>query len=169
MGNNFNSNYSNQNSNNPFRVKQEPTLSVQKKNLQNRINRAQNQNSTFGKPNKPTKNQKACYFGVKDYSLNHKLSCPARGVICKSCNKKGPFARCCNSTKNVNNGDNESNSTVEENINFITSDSESEFGVLKVSGTSHQHPNPKSRRGNTYPTRNTLYQFPNYSQSKNWM
>ena len=71
-GNNSNSNYSNQNSNNQFRVKQEPKLSVQKKNLQNRINRAKNQNPTFGKPNKPTNNQKACYFCGKDYSPNHK-------------------------------------------------------------------------------------------------
>ena len=62
MGKNYSSNYSNQSSNNQFRVKQEPTLSVQKKNLRNRINRAKNQNSTFKKQNKPTDIQKACYF-----------------------------------------------------------------------------------------------------------
>ena len=99
MGNNFNLNYTIQNSINQFMFKQEPTLSVQKKNLQNRINRAKNQNCTFGKANKPTKNQKACYFCGKDYSPNHKSSCAARGVICKSSNKKGHFASCCNSPK----------------------------------------------------------------------
>ena len=41
LENNFISNYSNQKTNNPFRVKQEPTLSVKTKNLQNRINRAE--------------------------------------------------------------------------------------------------------------------------------
>ena len=133
LGNNSKSNFPNQNTNNPLRVKQEPTLSVQKKKLQNGINRAKIQSSTFGKSNKPTNNQKACYFCGKEFSPKYNLSCPARDAICKSSNKNGHFARCCNSAKNVNNVDNESDSIVEKGINFITSDSESEFGVLKIS------------------------------------
>ena len=66
---------------------------------------------------------------------------PNLGCNIKSSNKKGDFARCCKSTKNV---DNESDSTVEEDINFIASDSEPELGVLKISETSIQHSNPKT-------------------------
>ena len=59
-------------------------------------------------------------------------SCRARNVTYRSCSKKGHFAKCCNS-KNVANVEAESDETVEENCNFITSDSESEFAVLSVS------------------------------------
>ena len=106
-------------------MKQELALSVQKKKLQNGINRAKIQSSTFGKSNKPTNNQKACYFCGKETSPNNKSSCPARDAICKSSNKNGHFARCCNSTKNVSKVDNESDYTIEKDINFITSDSKS--------------------------------------------
>ena len=53
-------------------------------------------------------------------------------MTCRNCSKKGQFAKCCNS-KNVANVEVESDETVEENCNFITSDSESEFAVLSVS------------------------------------
>ena len=53
-------------------------------------------------------------------------------MTCRNCSKKGLFAKCCNS-KNVANVEAESDETVEENCNCITSDSESDFAVLSVS------------------------------------
>ena len=108
------------------RIKQEPTFSVQGKKLSDRINRAQN-NKSKGTNEKA----KLCYFCGNKFSANHKQSCPARNVTCRNCSKKGHFAKCCNS-KNVANVEAESDETVEENCNFITSDSESEFAVLSV-------------------------------------
>ena len=79
------------------------------------------------------------------------------GKICKSCNKKEHFARCCNSTKKVNNVDNESVSTVEKDINFIRSDSEPEFDFLKIPGTSHQLPISKaSPREHLFPAKQII-------------
>ena len=108
------------------RIKQEPTSSVQGKKLSDRISRAQN-NKSKGTNEK----SKSCYFCGNRFSANHKQSCPARNVTCRNCSKKGHFAKCCNS-KNVANVEAESDETVEENCNFITSDSESEFAVLSV-------------------------------------
>ena len=108
------------------RIKQEPTFSVQGKKLSDRISRAQN-----SKQKGINEKSRSCYFCGNRFSANHKQSCPARNVICRNCNKKGHFAKCCNS-KNVANVEAESDETVEENCNFITSDSESEFAVLSV-------------------------------------
>ena len=108
------------------RIKQEPIFSVQGKKLSDRISRAQN-----SKQKGINEKSKSCYFCGNRFSANHKQSCPARNVICRNCNKKGHFAKCCNS-KNVANVEAESDETVEENCNFITSDSESEFAVLSV-------------------------------------
>ena len=109
-------------------IKQEPTFSVQGKKLSDRINRAQNNKS---KNNATTEKAKSCYFCGNRFSANHKQSCPARNVTCRNCSKKRHFAKCCNS-KNVANVDVESDETLEENCNFITSNSESEFAVLSV-------------------------------------
>ena len=108
------------------RIKQEPTFSVQGKKLSDRISRAQ---SSKSKGN--NEKSKSCYFCGNRFSANHKQSCPARNVSCRNCSKKGHFAKCCNS-KSVANVEAESDETVEENCNFITSDSESEFAVLSV-------------------------------------
>ena len=108
------------------RIKQEPTFSVQGRKLSDRINRAQT-----SKKKGINEKSKSCYFCGNRFSTNHKQSCPARNVTCKNCDKKGHFAKCCNS-KNVANVEAESDETVEETCNFITSDSESEFTVLSV-------------------------------------
>ena len=108
------------------RIKQESTFSVQGKKLSDRISRAQNSKQKGFK-----EKSKSCYFCGNRFSANHKQSCPARNVTCRNCNKKGHFAKCCNS-KNVANVEAESDETVEEKCNFITSDSESEFAVLSV-------------------------------------
>ena len=60
-------------------------------------------------------------------------------MTCRYCSKKGHFAKCCNS-KNVANVEAESDETVEENCNFITSDSESEFAVLLVAAEEPSRP-----------------------------
>ena len=93
---------SSQNYPNSFKIKQEPTLSVQRKNnIQNRTNQAQSFRGKFN--NRQNQNQqresKPCYFCGKEFFPNHKLSRPAENVTCKNCNKKGHFARCCNSRK----------------------------------------------------------------------
>ena len=116
------------------RIKQEPTFSVQGKKLSDRINRAQN-NKSKGANEKA----KLCYFCGNRFSANHKQTCPARNVNCRNCSKKGHFAKCCNS-KNVANVEVESDETVEENCNFITSESESEFAVLSVSAEESRRP-----------------------------
>ena len=116
------------------RIKQEPTFSVQGKKLSDRINRAQN-NKSKGTNEKA----KLCYFCGNKFSANHKQSCPARNVTCRNCSKKSHFAKCCNS-KNVANVEAESDETVEENCNFITSDSESEFAVLSVTAGDPSRP-----------------------------
>ena len=86
---------SSQNYSNLFKIKQEPTLSVQrKKNNQSRTIRAQNSRERFD--NRPNQNQsresKPCYFCAKNFSPNHKLSWPAKNATCKKCNKNGHFA-----------------------------------------------------------------------------
>ena len=130
-----NSNFG-QNHPNSFKIKQEPTLSVQRKNnIQNRTNRAQNPR---GKPNnRPNNTQqrdnKPCYFCGKEVSPNHKLSCPAKNVICNNCNKKGHFARCCNSRSDVGIVDDDSEITAEEECEFIASVSEPEYSLLNIS------------------------------------
>ena len=114
------------------RIKQEATFSVQGKKLSVRINRAQTNNKAKGNSN--MEKAKLCYFCGNRFSANHKQSCPARNVTCRNCGKKGHFAKCCNS-KNVANVEVESDETTEENCNFVTSDSESEFAVLAVDET----------------------------------
>ena len=116
------------------RIKQEPTFSVQGKKLSDRISRAQNSKSKGN-----NEKSKSCYFCGNRFSANHKQSCPARNVTCRNCSKKGHFAKCCNS-KNVANVEAESDETVEENCNFITSDSESEFAVLSVAAEKPNRP-----------------------------
>ena len=64
------------------------------------------------------------------------------------------FQKAMDNTKNL---DNESNSTEEEDIHFITSDSESETGILKTLRTSHQHPIPKvSPREHSSPAKHII-------------
>ena len=116
------------------RIKKEPTFSVQGKKLSDRTNRAQN-NKSKGTNEKA----KLCYCCGYRFSAKHKQSCPARNVIYRNCSKKGHFAKCCNS-KNVANVEAESDETVEENCNFITSDSESEFAVLSVAAEEPSRP-----------------------------
>ena len=60
-------------------------------------------------------------------------------MTCRNCSKKGHFAKCSNS-KNVAKVEVESDETVEENCNFISSDSESEFAVLSVSAEEPSRP-----------------------------
>ena len=89
---------------NLFKIKQEPTLSVQRKNnIQNRTNRAQNpRGKSNNRPNHTQqRDNKSCYFCGKEFSPNHKLSCSTKNVTCKNCNKMDHFARCCNSRSNV--------------------------------------------------------------------
>ena len=119
--------HSGSNSGQMTRIKQAPTFSVQGKKLSDRINRAQNIKSKG-----TNEKAKLCYFCGNRFSANHKQSCQARNAICRNCSKKGHFAKCCN-CKNVANVEAESDETLEENCNFITSDSESEFAVLSVS------------------------------------
>ena len=74
---------------NSFKIKQEPTLSIQKKNnLQNNKNSDDPRRNTESKP---------CYFRRNRYSPNHGQSCSAKNVTCKSCGKKGHFAKVGNS------------------------------------------------------------------------
>ena len=105
---------------------------MQGKKLTDKINRAQTKNKAKGNSNK--EKAKLCYFCGNKFSADHKQSCPARNVTCRNCSKKGHFAKCCNS-KNVANVEVESDEITEENCNFITSDSESEFAVLAVEET----------------------------------
>ena len=103
---------------NSFKTKQEPTLSVHRKNdIQKRTNRAQNPRgkSNYRPNNTQQKDNKSCYFCGKELSPNHKLSCPAKNVISKNCNKKGHFARCCNSRGNVGIVDGDSEITAKRN------------------------------------------------------
>ena len=114
---------------NSFIIKQEPTLSFQRKNnIQNRTNRAQNSRKKFiNRPNNTQqRDSKPCYLCWKEFYPNHKLSCAAKNVTCKNCNKKGHFARCCNSRNNVGIVYDESEITADE-------DSEPEYSVLNIS------------------------------------
>ena len=122
------------NSSNQFWVKQEPLMSIQSKNnVQNRMNRA------LGKGNfKPKNHQdqsntqsKPCYFCGRRFTPEHKSKCQARGATCRNCGKKGHFAKCCNSNQvaNVEQPDPDE----EQDRNFIDSDSEENYSVLKIS------------------------------------
>ena len=58
------------------------------------------------------------------------------GATCRTCGKKGHFAKCCNSTQ-VDNVE-QPEPDEEEHYNFIVSDSEKNYSVLKISETSSQ-------------------------------
>ena len=117
---------------NSFKIKQEPTISIQKKNnLQKRVTRAQN-NKNYNDLRK-NRESKPCSFCGNNYSSNPRQFCPAKNVTCKSCGKKGHFAKVCNFRKNVNNIDEESEDTAEEDYNFLTLNSESEISALNIS------------------------------------
>ena len=105
---------------NSFKVRQEPTLSIQKKkNLQNSISRAQNnKNSDDSRRNRESK---PYYFCGKSFSPNHRQSCQMKNVSCKSSSKKGHFTKVCNFWKNVDNLDEESEGIADEECNFIMS------------------------------------------------
>ena len=53
-------------------------------------------------------------------------------MTCKKCNKKGHFARCCNSRSNVRTVDGDSEITAEAECDFITSVSVPEYSVLNI-------------------------------------
>ena len=101
-------------------------------------------NRAFGKGNFKPKNQqdqsntqsKPCYFCGRRFTPEHKSKCQARGATCRNCGKKGLFAKCCNSNQvaNVEQPDPDE----EEDCNFIDSDSEENYSVLKISETSLQ-------------------------------
>ena len=74
MGNNSNSNYSNQNSNYPNQG-QTGTHTISSEKELTKQNKPCQKLEYFGKPNKPTNNQKACYFYGNNFSPNHKSSC----------------------------------------------------------------------------------------------
>ena len=105
---------------NSFKNRQEPTLSIQKKkNLHNSISRAQNnKNSDDSRRNRESK---LYYFCGNSVSPNPRQSCQIKNVSCKSSGKKGHFAKVCNFRKNVDNIDEESEGTADEECNFIMS------------------------------------------------
>ena len=111
------------NSSNQFRVKQEPLMSMGNFKPKNQ----QDQSNTQSKP---------CYFCGRRFTPEHKSKCQARGAKCRSCRKKGHFAKCCNSNQvaNVEKPDPDE----EEDCNFIDSDSEENYSVLKISKASLQ-------------------------------
>ena len=99
-------------------------------------------NRALGKRNFKPKNQqdqsntqsKPCYFCGRRFTPEHKSKCQARGATCRNCGKKGHFAKCCNSNQvaNVKQPDPDE----EEDCNFIESDSEENYSILKISETS---------------------------------
>ena len=115
-----------------IKVKQEPTFSIQssrgKRNTpQNNYNRQNTQSN---------KSNKACYFCGNPFSLEHRKSCPAREVTCNLCEKRGHFAKCCNSSRRRVNLVDDSEAVTDPSIdcNFIDADydSEPEYSVLQL-------------------------------------
>ena len=86
---------------------------------------------------RPSTNTKGCCFCGNEFSQNQMALCLSKNFICKSCGKKGHFTKVtwpfCNSKGNVDNISEVSESTAEEDCNFITSDSESKFSILMIS------------------------------------
>ena len=110
---------------NCFKIKQEPTLPIQKKNnLQNRISRAQI--------------TKILMTQGKTEDLNHAtfVAIVIHQIIVNHAQKKNIS---CNSRKNVDNIDEESEDTTEEEGDFITSDSESATDQVCQKIRSNQH------------------------------
>ena len=115
------------NSSNQFRVEQEPLMSIQtRNNFQNRMNRALGKRNFISKAQQgqPNTQAKPCYFCRKKFTPDHKTKCQAMGAICRSCGKKGEFAKCCNSAQVANVEQLEPD---EEERNFIDSDSEENY------------------------------------------
>ena len=78
------------------------------------------------------KEHKPCDFCGNNYLSNHCHSCLAKNFVCKSCGDKGHIVKVCKYRKNVDNIDEKSEDTAEEECNSITSDNESELSVLKI-------------------------------------
>ena len=128
-----------------------------KNNVRNRMNRA------LGKRNLKPKNQqdqsntqsKPCYFCGRRFTPEHKAICQARGATCRSCGKKGHFAKCCNSTQVANIEQPEPDE--EKDCNFIDSDSEENYSVLKISEISLQTETIKNLEVKNSATRKTKF------------
>ena len=117
---------------NSFKIKQEPTLSVQRKNsIQNRTNRPQNPRGKSN--NRPNNTQQRETNHVTSAGRNSPRIIKFHVQQRMWCNKKGHFARCCNSRSNVGIVDDDSEITAEEGCDFIPSDSETEYSVLNKS------------------------------------
>ena len=78
---------------------------------------------------------KPCCFCGKRLTRKQKAKCQARGTICKSCGKKGSFAKCCNSTQVANV---EQRELDKEDNNFLDAENDEIYLVLKTSKLSIQ-------------------------------
>ena len=81
------------------KIKQEPAFSVQ--------SRRGGGQSSSRKPNvsdkKGQSSSRSCYFCGNTYSPDDRKICPARDVDeCRTCKKKGHFAKVCNSRRRIN-------------------------------------------------------------------
>ena len=77
---------------NNFKVKQEPTFSIQSSRRKSNYphNQTNRQNTQGNQVNKP------CYFCGHPLDPDHREFCPAREVTCNLCKKRGHFSKCCN-------------------------------------------------------------------------
>ena len=122
------------------KIKQEPAFSVQ--------SRRGGGQSSSRKPNvsdkKGQSSSRSCYFCANTYSPDHRKNCPARDVECRTCKKKGHFAKVCNSRRTVNRVEEEEvQSNLETEIDNIVldqdDDSEPEYGVLSITQRRIRH------------------------------
>ena len=99
------------------------------------MSRAQNSNRKKNPGNLPKSN--AVIFAERNFLKTKWHYVPRKTLFANRAVKKGHFTKVtwplCNSKGNVDNESEGSESTAEEDCNFITSDSESEFSILMIS------------------------------------
>ena len=89
-------------------------------------------------PDRKNQNQsKSCYFCSNTFSADHRKSCQARDVECRSCKKKGHLAKMCNSERRVKRvKDEDFQVGLETEVDNIVieqdEDSEPEYSILSI-------------------------------------